>query len=352
MMRPVVLAFAVSLVAQQPQFDVRSRLVLVPVSVTDPKGRSVDGLEPADFLVFDNGRPQKAAVDTIDTGVAPIALIVAVQSSGISAAVLEKVQKIGGMIQPLISGERGCAGLVSFDQRITWLQECTNESGALRRAFYQLKPVLRPGEEKEARLLDAVQSAIEHLRRRPGARRVLLLISESRDRSSETTLESVAIAAQSADVTVYAATYSAVKAAFTSKAPVSQPRRALKPKMPNDTMGTVDGAPPSKYNAKHSPSELQLDVLAGIGELVRLGKTNHAEVLTKITGGITFPFTRQKALEETIMKLGAELHSQYVVSFAPDAPATGYHNLEVRLTRSGDLRVRARPGYWSTDESR
>jgi hypothetical protein len=52
------------------------------------------------------------------------------------------------------------------------------------------------------------------------------------------------------------------------------------------------------------------------------------------------------------MKLGAELHSQYVVSFAPDAPATGYHNLEVRLTRSGDLRVRARPGYWSTDESR
>src|ERR1700730_8660857 len=135
MMRPVVLAFAVSLAAQQPQFDVRSRLVLVPVTVTDPKGRSVDGLEAADFLVFDNGRPQKAAVDTIDTGVAPIALVMAVQSSGISAAILEEVQQIGGMIQPLISGERGCAGLVSFDQRVAWLQECTKDAAVFQRAF-------------------------------------------------------------------------------------------------------------------------------------------------------------------------------------------------------------------------
>src|ERR1700730_12314091 len=150
MMRPVVLAFAVSLAAQQPQFDVRSRLVLVPVTVTDPKGRSVDGLEPADFLVFDNGRPQKAAVDTIDTGVAPIALVVAVQSSGISAAVLEKVQKIGVMIQPLITGERGCAALFSCAERVTWLQHCRNSPDALARAFHEL----RPAEDKRARMLD------------------------------------------------------------------------------------------------------------------------------------------------------------------------------------------------------
>ena len=43
--------------------------------------------------------------------VAPIALVVAVQSSGISAAALAKVQKIGAMIQPLITGDRGRASL-------------------------------------------------------------------------------------------------------------------------------------------------------------------------------------------------------------------------------------------------
>ena len=74
------------LAQQQPRFEVRSPLVMVPVSVTDANGGFVSDLEASDFLVFDNGRAQKATVDTIDTGVAPIALVVAVQSSGISAA--------------------------------------------------------------------------------------------------------------------------------------------------------------------------------------------------------------------------------------------------------------------------
>src|SRR5262245_49423898 len=106
-----------AIVAQDPRFEAQSRLVLVPVTVTDTKNRSVEGLEAADFIVLDNGRQHKPVVDTFATGVAPIALVVAVQSSGISAAVLAKVQKIGAMIQPLITGERGRAALVTFDNR-------------------------------------------------------------------------------------------------------------------------------------------------------------------------------------------------------------------------------------------
>lgn len=358
MKRAAVLAFITSLTGmapltgQEPHFDVRSRLVLVPATVTDAKGRAVAGLEASDFLLFDNGKPQKANVDTIDTGVAPIALIIAVQSSGISAAVLEKVRKIGAMIQPLLSGERGCAGLVSFDQRVTWLQECTKDADSFDVAFHQLRPVLRPGEDKEGRMLDAVQSAVEHLRRVPNARRVLLLISESRDRGSETALDAVTAAAQTAGVTIYAATYSPFKTAFTSKAPVSHPRRPLKPKTPNDNLGTVNAAPPGKNNPwpKIPPPEQQVDAIGGVGELARHYQTNTTEVLTKSTGGALFPFTRQKALEEAIVKLGAELHAQYVVSFVPEASAPGYHTLAVRLSRPGEFNIRSRPGYWSVED--
>ena len=342
----VILASALSLAAQDSRFDVRSRLVLVPVTVTDAKGRLVDGLEASDFRVLDNGRAQKTVVDTISTGVAPIALVIAVQSSGISVAVLEKVRKIGVMIQPLITGERGCAALVSFAERVTWLQDCTNDPEALSRAFRQLQP----GENKRARMLDAVHEAIGHLRRQPNARRVLLLISESRDRGSESDLDVVTIAAQSMGVTVYAATYSAFKAAFTSKSPVELPR-PTKPPVPNDNMETIDGAPPSKYNPKIPPPEQRVDVLAGIGELARLDKTNTTRVLTGRTGGTTLPFTRQKGLEDAIEKLGAELHTQYVLSFAPEASAPGYHSLEVRVARRGEFRIRARPGYWSAEGS-
>ncbi len=103
----LAIAFTSVLMAQDSRFAAQSRLVLVPVSITDGKGRHVPNLEAADFLVLDNGRPQKTTVDTIDTGIAPVALVMAVQTSGISSAVLEKVQKIGSLIQPLVIGERG-----------------------------------------------------------------------------------------------------------------------------------------------------------------------------------------------------------------------------------------------------
>lgn len=341
-MKPAfILAFSLSLLAQQPSFDARSRLVQVPVSVTDARGNSIDGLDTADFVVLDNGRSQKIAVDTIDTGVAPIALVIAVQSSGISAAVLDKVRKIASMIQPFITGERGCVGLVSFAERVTWLADCTSDAAVLAGAFAQI----RPGDPTKGRMLDAVSGAIERLRVRPNVRRVVLLISESRDRGSETDLAVVTSAAQSAGVTVYAATYSAYKTAFTSKAPIPEPHPQGPPPVIPNPNHTGNGNPPSRWNPRIPPPEDRIDILGGVGEVARLHKANTTKVLIIGTGGATLSFTRQKGLETAIEKLGAELHSQYVLSFAPDSATPGYHRIEVRLARSGAT-LRARPGYW------
>ena len=344
-----ILACVIPLVAQDSRFNARSRLVLVPVTVTDARGRPVDGLEAADFKLLDNTRLRKVTVDTIATGVAPIALVIAVQSSGISTPVLEKVRKIGAMIQPLVTGERGCGAVVSFAETVSWLQDCTHDPDALQRALGQLQP----GHHKQAAMLDAVHESIERLRKEGNSRRVLLLISESRDRGSETGLKDAAIAAQSAGVTVYAATYSAVKTAFTSKAPLTvQPHpKSSQTTAESDAMHTANGAPPSKYNPvspKLVPENQNVDIPAALGELLRLEQPNTTQVLAAATGGTAFPFTRQKGLENAILKLGAELHSQYVLSFAPEDSAPGYHTLDVSLVREGRFHIRARPGYWST----
>ena len=341
MKRAALLALAVSLVAQESRFDAQSRLVLVPVTVTDREGRAVPGLEASDFLVFDNGRPRTPTVDTLDTGVPPIALVIAVQASGISAAVLEKVQKIEAMIQPLITGERGCVGLVSFADEVKRLQDCTKDPRAIEHAFL----ALRIGEHTAARMLDAVQASVEHLGRQQSARRVLLLISESRDRGSTVTLDAAARAAQGVGVTIYSATYSAFKTGFTSKAPVTPDRPAAAMEPPKD------GSHPTQPNPKLPPEE-RVDILGALRELGRLGDPNAAEVLTTSTGGTVLPFTRQKALEKAIHTLGNELHSQYVLSFVPEEDPAGYHAIEVRLRRPGAYRIRARPGYWVTDRPR
>ena len=39
-----------------------------------------------------------------------------------------------------------------------------------------------------------------------------------------------------------------------------------------------------------------------------------------------------------------------VLSFAPAAAAPGYHTIEVRLVRHPDFTIRARPGYWATEQ--
>jgi VWFA-related protein len=328
--------FALSALAQDSSFDVESRLVLVPVSVTDAKGRTVESLEAKDFIVRDNGKPQAATVDTFATGVAPIALVIAVQTSGISLPVIKKVQKIGSMIQPIVTGDRGCAALLGFAERMQWYQECTNDGDALERAFRQLQP----GDEKSGRMIDAVIQAVEHLRKRPNVRRVLLLISESRDRGSETNLEEAVIAAQTAGVAVYAATYSAYKTAFTVKPNESAP---------SPTHRQID---PDRDRLPLPPPEHRADLIGSIGELARLGKVKTTEVLIQGTGGAAFPFTRLKSLEESIQKLAGDLHTQYVLSFTPDNPAAGYHRLEVEVSGSREYRVRARPGYWSVQKTR
>lgn len=342
----LVFALAVSMDPQEPRFQVGSRLVTLPAMVTNAQGQVVDGLSAADFVVLDNGRPQTVTVDTIGTGVAPIALLVAVQSSGVSAAVIEKVQKAAGMFQPLILGERGCAGLIAFAERVQWLQECTSDSDAIERAFLKL----RPGEYRSARLLDAAGSAIASLAKQQNARRILLLISESRDRGSESDLALVTTAAQSAGVTVYAATYSALKTGFTMKGPVRQQEpKAAPPLIPNPNR-TWNGAPPSRYNPLIAPPEDRLDVLAGAIELARLRKVDSTRILTRGTGGRTLPFARQKGLEQAIEVLASELHEQYVLSFIPPPSDPGYHVLQVRIAGRGALRVRTRPGYWSAQE--
>lgn len=341
----VTVASILALVAQSPTFDVQSRLVLVPVVVTDAKGHAIEDLGNADFRVSDNGRRLQATVDTFATGVAPIALVVAVQSSGISAPVLAKVRKIGSMIQPLITGERGCAALLSFSERVEWLQPCTTDVDALSCAFQEL----RPGDDTSGRMVDAVDEAIAHLRTRVNVRRVLLLISESRDRGSNKDVDSVVVAAQSAGVTVYAATYSAMKTAFTAKPSDTGPAH-VREGVP--VPSREPESPPGRERVPIPPPQQRVDLPAAIVELSRLHIPKTTEVLSAATGGTAFPFTRQKGLENAIRKLGDELHSQYVVSFIPDDPSPGYHRIDVQVVRSGDFRIRARPGYWWTSTAR
>jgi len=260
-------------------------LVLVPVTVTDSTGKPIDGLEQKDFILSDEGVAQKdIRMDTSDTVLAPVALVVAIQSSGISQPALEKIHRVGSMISPLVAGERGQGAVIAFDAEVRVLQEFTRDGDEITGAFEEV----RPRTIKTGHLIDAVLQGVQMLQTRPeNYRRIMLILSESRDRGSKTKPEKAVEAAQRAGVTLYPMTYSAQKTAWTEK--------------PSDAQPPPEGA----------------DYIGGLIELGRLATPNLAEMFAKSTGGRHLSFTRLQGLEDAITRLGQEVHSQYLLSFVP-----------------------------------
>lgn len=314
----VLCALSVVASAQDSVIKANVRVVLVPVTVSDHKGNSVDGLTVDDFVLAVDGVKQQIRLDTSDTVVAPVSLVVAIQCSGISAAVLAKINKVGAMIQPLVTGDRGKAAVIAFDDEVRIFQDFTADGSKIRVAFERVEGrVIRKGH-----MIDGVMAGVKMLETRPeSSRRILLVLSESRDRGSKTKVEAAIEAAQRAGVMIYSMTYSAHATPWTA-------RPEDNPSMPGGDAHSIDF------------------IGSGI-ELLRLGKTNAAEAFARATGGRHLSFETLSGLEEAITRAGEEIHSQYLLSFVPPPATPGFHRLTVAVPGRSDAFPRARPGYWS-----
>lgn len=300
--------------AQDQAIKTNVHLVLLPTTVMDKKGMLIDGLHADDFVVTDDGVRQKVHLDTSDTVLSPVSLVVLVQSSGISAPALARIKQVGGMIQPLLIGQKGQAAVIAYDTDVRTYQEFTSEGAKIRMAFEDIVPRTI----RQAKLIDATIEGMKMLDTRPeNYRRLMIVIGESRDRGSKHKLAEAVEMAQRAGVVIYSMTYSAQAEAWSSS---------------SDTDPSMPGGP---------------DYLGAIGEATRLGKTNDANAFAKATGGRHLAFVTLAGLEGVMSRTGEEIHSQYLLSFAPEVSKNmGLHRLEVHVTKYPDAVVRVKPGYW------
>ena len=88
----LALAILTLAVAARAQFHTAAPLVVAPTTVTDAKGHYVDGLTPQDLTLYDNNVPQQIQMDWM---MFPIDLVVAVQTSSNSGAVIDKLGGTG-----------------------------------------------------------------------------------------------------------------------------------------------------------------------------------------------------------------------------------------------------------------
>jgi hypothetical protein len=99
--------------------------VLVPTLVEKPGGGVVYGLKPQDFVLEDNGVPQKIRVqEEMDT--APVALVVAVELGGVGVLEFDKLAKLGPLLDLFLSDGKGQAALVGFDSKPHLIRDFTH----------------------------------------------------------------------------------------------------------------------------------------------------------------------------------------------------------------------------------
>lgn len=321
------------------QFQSTSRLVIVPTTVTDSKGHYVDGLSAEDLILYDNNVPQKIQMDW---AAYPISLVVAIETSANAGAVIDKLGRIGILLQDLLAANQGETAVISFSDDVRVHQDFTGNPDLVTHALRMLGK-----EGGSARILDAMQESLTLLEQRPRERRrIVVVIAERRDRSSEAKLPDVMEQVQRQNATVYWLSWSPMLQPYTARPKTmedlkpeeqrikKQPGCALCPQ-PDDRPAPPDLGPLG-------------NPIYAIGELIRLKQPDLSNLFPTATGGRSLSFVKKNALEQTTQLIGEEVHRQYILSFEPKGGQTGeYHSLRVAVRDHAELRVRARAGYWA-----
>src|SRR5580704_12702026 len=168
-----------------PTFVNTTTNLVAPVLVTDRAGNIVDNLQPNQFHLYDNGVEQNIHVDS---AYQPISLVVAIEKSSRVDGILPKLQKLGILLSQ-ITGKSGEAAILAFDCRLQTPQDFTTDNDKIVNAINNLKSGCQG-----TRLNDAVERGVYMLSKRPASnRRILLLISETRDEGSQARIKEVMI---------------------------------------------------------------------------------------------------------------------------------------------------------------
>jgi Ca-activated chloride channel family protein len=270
---------------QQPTFKAGTSVVSLFVTVQDAGKRLIPGLVQDDFSVFDNEKPQP--IIYFDNSIQPITVVVMLDTSGSMTLTIDLLKQAAEQfILRLLPEDRGRVG--AFNDKIQFSSDFTSNRDQLVTDVKQLDY------GNGTRLWDAADASLEELKNTQG-RKVILLFTDGDDTESHnSSLGKVIDRARADEVMIYAI-----------------------------------GLESNYFNGQ------------------RMVKSKPDSGLRKIadeTGGGYFELTKTAELAPTFTKVAQELHSQYVIGFAPTQLDNKVHKLAVKMKQPG-MTARARRSY-------
>lgn len=300
----VAAGLAVAVVAaQQPVFRGTTDLVRVFVTVTDRDGRLVTTLAQPDFDVRDEGKPQPIAL--FDSSPQPIRLVVMLDVSGSMEGNLSLLRAATEQLLPrLRPGDRVRLG--SFGEDITISASFTRDPRAL---LAELPAAI--GSNAPTPLWRALDRALDAFEEEGDERPVILVLSDGKDSGPLGFTQPVSSQAEIIDrarrenVMIYA---------------VGMRSRSRQGRTPGIGPGGL--------------REMMLADMPDPG-LARVAEE---------TGGGYAEIRFGQDLAAAFARVAEELHSQYLIGFAPPVRDGKVHDIAVRVAQRG-LTARARKSY-------
>jgi Ca-activated chloride channel family protein len=304
----VVLAGAAA-ASQQPTFRGISDAVRVFVTVTDRDGRLVTDLTRDQFEVRDEGKPQP--ITLFDNTPQPIRLVVMLDVSGSMAGNLTLLRAAADQLFARLN-DGDAARVGSFGRDVTISPAFTRDASELRAA---LPSAIDP--DAPTPLWRAVDAAMDTFGAgAAGERSVVLVLSDGKDsgpisfRQRYVSQVEVIERARRDDVMVYA---------------IGMRSRGARPQMP-----------------QIGPGGLQAMLTADLPD------PGLARVAQESGGGYT-EIRFGQDLGAAFARVADELHSQYLIGFAPPKRDGKAHDIDVRVAGRG-LEPRARRSYIAPNE--
>ena len=277
--------------ASRTDFRVASKLVLIPVSVTDPNNHAVTGLPREAFHIFE-GKVEQTLVQ-FGSEDAPVSIGIVFDSSGSMRDKLAASRDAVARFLDLANPEDEFF-LVDFNATAQVAVPFTSDADLIRNQLMSTQPGGRTA------LLDAVTLAINSMKNARNPRRALLIISDGGDNDSRYTEFEIRRRVRESDLWIYSI-------GFDNRLGVTLPEE------------------------DHGPA-----LLAN---------------LAAASGGRHFTVRNRSELSEAAAAIGLELRNQYVIGYRPAAPARSgaYHKVQIRLMAGRDLRVTWKPGYYDSE---
>jgi len=309
--------------SQQPaQIQIQVNEVIVPVTVTDDKGRFVSNLEARDFRIFDQGKEQNIRYFSREHN-QPVVVGFLLDLSNATRLHWKTYQEAAlELIYNLLPGDKRFSGyLISYANEAELQINTTTDAQVIADKVRALKP------GGGAALFDAIYMACTRRSLVEGEpiepRRVLIIIGDGHDNASQKTLQEVLELAQRNLVTIYG--ISTVAFGFTAEGDENLRRLA------EETGGRVEYPLEGVYK----------DVSGFLST-----PSDEGNYALKVGTG-AYAAAIATGIFKAVAATAGEVTTQYILRYVPEETDVSRQFREIRVEVSlPNVKVRARKGYY------